>query len=351
MAYINKISTVLPQYKFKQMDIYRYMLEAYNIPKEMEGKIEAMYAKGGIAFRHSVVPDFNIANPKTLFAHPNPTVQQRMEVYNANATQLGKKALAELAIEPTEVTHLITVSCTGMCAPGLDILLMQAMNLPANCVRTSVNFMGCYALVHALKLANAFCATQPNAQVIIVLVELCTLHFQHTNTMENIATSMLFADGCCALLVSNTKTDKALQLTSFYSEVQDNSLQDMAWHITDTGFAMSLSAYVPSIIGQNIQSLLERALKSAGLQKSDIALWAIHPGGKKIVAEIKNALELSAQDVSISTKILEENGNMSSVTLGFVLKEMMQVAKPAENIFGVAFGPGLTMETVVLQAC
>ncbi len=351
MAYIQQISTALPAYKHAQLDILDYMLSTYEVPTEMVGKITAMYHKGGIDTRYSVLPDFNVKNNKSIFAKPNPLVQDRMAVYNANATDLGMQAANAINIDKASITHLITVSCTGMCAPGIDISIMQGLQLNANCVRTSVNFMGCYAAVHALKLANAFCATDAHANVLIVLVEFCTLHFQHEYSMENVATSMLFADGCAAVLVNNQKQEGSLHLKSFYSEVQKNSLQDMAWHITDIGFAMQLSSYVPEIIGTNIDSLLQKALTAAGLNKQDIKHWAIHPGGKKIVSAIQKSLDLTTQDVVHSNTVLKNHGNMSSVTLAFVLKEIMAVAQTGESIFGVAFGPGLTMETLILEAC
>jgi predicted naringenin-chalcone synthase len=350
MAFINKIATALPKYCHKQIDILEYMLSTYSIPKEMQSKVEAMYIKGGIEKRYSVLPDFNILSSRTLFAKLNPSVQDRMAVYNANATTIGVQAIHNLEIELKDITHLITVSCTGMCAPGLDITIMQKLGLRSNCIRTSVNFMGCYAAIHALKLANAFCETNKNANVVIVLVEFCTLHFQQNYTFENVATSMLFADGCAAIHVSNAPSTQSLEMKSFYSEVQDNSLQDMAWHITDIGFAMNLSAFVPTIIGENILELLQNAMQNGGYKNEAITHWAIHPGGKKIVSEIKNALQLELPDVMISNKILNDFGNMSSVTLAYVLQEVMLISKAKENIFAVAFGPGLTMETLILEA-
>lgn len=351
MAFINKIATAMPAYKHEQNSILQYMLEAYNIPVEARGKVEALYAKCGIKHRYSVLPDFDITQSKTLFANPNPLLQERMGIYNNNALELGVGAVVKLNINNSDITHLITVSCTGMSAPGLDVLLLQKLNLPADCIRTSVNFMGCYALVHALKLADAFCATNEKANVIIVLVELCTLHFRNEYSMENIATSMLFADGCASLLVSNNKTEKAMAISSFYSEIKSNSLEDMTWQLTDTGFKMSLSAYVPDILAQNIEGLLNNALQKSNISQQQIAHWAIHPGGKKIVSEIQKALNLDNTDVEVSKSVLEQYGNMSSVTLAYVLKQINEQAKANDYIFGVAFGPGLTMESVIVQAC
>jgi predicted naringenin-chalcone synthase len=349
MPYINQITTVLPPNAHQQSAILDYMLEVYPTPDEHLGKIKALYSRCGIDTRYSVLNDFNVAvSERTLYKQSAPLMQHRMAAYMETALPLCTKAVNELEFKQSEITHLITVSCTGMSAPGLDVLLMQALELPANIARTSVNFMGCYAAVHALKMAHAFCATAAEVKVLIVLVEACTLHFQYEYSLENVATSMLFADGAAALLVSNNASEKSLQLNSFYSEVQNSSLQDMTWNLSDVGFKMTLSAYVPDILAANIEGLLHRALQNKKAV-SDIKHWAIHPGGKKIVEEIRKALQLSPEDVHDSLEVLRLHGNMSSVTLAFVLLLKMNKAQSGEDIFACAFGPGLTMETILLS--
>ncbi len=327
------------------------MQSTYPIPEADAGKVRAMYSRCGISQRYSVLPDFSTSDSSVLFNKENILMQDRMAVYEKNAILLAQDACNKIPENITTCTHLITVSCTGMSAPGLDIQLLKKLKLQSNIVRTSVNFMGCYAFVHALKLANAFCKAEPEANVLIVLVELCTLHFQQEYSFENVATSMLFADGCSAVWVSNKQSEKALQINSFYSEVHGNSEQDMTWNLTDLGFKMTLSAYVPEIISQNIKPLLQRAIAKSSLQNLDIAYWAIHPGGKKIIQEIQKALELTADDVAVSKLILQENGNMSSVTLPLVINGFKENQLPNKPMFAVAFGPGLTMETVLFTTC
>jgi predicted naringenin-chalcone synthase len=348
LAYINQIETALPQYNTPQEKILEFMLDAYTIPDNDLGKVKALYARSGIKQRNSIVPDFNLdRSKKELFLSANPSMQARMQVYMKEVLPLCMDAINKIEFQKEKITHFITVSCTGMSAPGIDILLMQQLGLNSNLVRTSVNFMGCYAAVHALKLADAFCATDKNAQVLIVLVEACTIHFQHEYSIENVATSMLFSDGAAAILVSNEQTNSSFFMHKFYSEVHGSSLQDMTWNLTDLGFKMSLSAYVPDIIAENIKSLLSRALIHAGLDKP-VDHWAIHPGGKKIIQEIKKALEITDSDVADSINVLSNYGNMSSVTLPFVLKEKFTKVNKGESVFSCAFGPGLTMETLVL---
>jgi predicted naringenin-chalcone synthase len=349
LSYINKIAQALPKFKHSQSDILQYMIGAYHMPKEFIGKATALYSRSDIDYRFSVLPDFDLGVQPTLFKEANINMQSRMEVYMPNALQLGAQAFKELNIDSKEVTHLITVSCTGMAAPGLDVLLMQQVGLNPNVVRTSVNFMGCYAAVHALKLANAFCALDKNAKVAIVLVELCTLHFQHTFSIENVATSMLFGDGCAAILVSNQASEASVKIKGFYSEIKPSTLQDMTWGLSDTGFLMTLSAYVPDILGANIMPLLNNALNKFNIKKESITNWAIHPGGKKIITEIVKALSISEVDVVISRNVLKEFGNLSSATLPLVIDRHMSMMNKGDIGFGCAFGPGLTMETILFE--
>ncbi len=210
--------------------------------------------------------------------------------------------------------------------------------------------MGCYAAIHALKQANAICLAEANAKVLIVDVELCTLHFQMEYTMDNIASSLLFADGAAAVLVSNEKG--LYQISDFYSEVALQGYQDMAWDISSSGFLMTLSAYVPAVIAEKIGPMLDNSLTAMNRSKEEIMHWAIHPGGKKIVSEIEKALGLTKKDVDVSRAVLNEYGNMSSVTLFFVLERMLQqIQGEDETVYAVAFGPGLTIETMFLKSC
>jgi predicted naringenin-chalcone synthase len=250
-----------------------------------------------------------------------------------------------------EITHLITVSCTGMSAPGLDLQVMELMDLPKNIFRTSVNFMGCYAAIHAMKMADAFCNSDVKARVLIVCTELCTLHFQKEATMDNIASSLLFGDGAAAMLVTPDHcTPKGMHIHGFYSEVLVKGKKDMAWELSSSGFLMKLSGYIPELIEEDFEGLVTRALRSGNLNKEDISSWCIHPGGKRILEAINKSLSLQNGELDESYNVLKQFGNMSSPTILFVLKSMIQkMNKPRlHKMFGAAFGPGLTMETFII---
>lgn len=238
-----------------------------------------------------------------------------------------------------------------MSAPGLDLQLMNEMRMMPNIFRTSVNFMGCYAAIHALKLSKMICDSTPNAKVVIVCTELCTLHFQKEFTEDNAASSLLFADGSAAVLVSDClQSDNALSLRGFYSHVVQEGRSAMAWQLSSKGFLMTLSSYVPGIIGEDIRSLVKEVVAYHELTASDITHWCIHPGGKRILDVIEKQLELPGDALKYSREILRQYGNMSSPTVLFVLQDMMNsLGKLPAKILGMAFGPGLTMETFIAE--
>jgi alkylresorcinol/alkylpyrone synthase len=355
MSFINKIGTADAPFKMNQSDVSHFMKNFYEISDDEKRKIGLMYDRSGIQTRYSAIPDYdvNFKQKQLLPSNLNdifPSINKRMDLFFKVAPQMCLEAINNCVINENElqnITHLITVSCTGMAAPGLDLIVMEQLNLPINTHRTAVNFMGCYAVFHALKMADAFCKSNPKNKVLIVSVELCTLHFQNTFSMENVAANLLFADGAAACIVSNENTfENAIELNSFFSQVLFNGKNDMAWHISDSGFLMTLSAFIPQLIESGIGNLLEGILLEAKLNKAAIQNWAIHPGGRKIVETIQKELNLTNENVAASFNILKNYGNMSSATILFVLKKM-QAEKRKGNVFACGFGPGLTLETFI----
>lgn len=339
------------------------MQKVYALNEVEKRKLKFLYHQSGIESRFSVIPDYSLNPDKWLFYPPTenldpfPNLELRMKWYEKTAPDLSIVAIEkciEQKISKEEITHLITVSCTGMSAPGLDLQIMERMNLPVSIFRTSVNFMGCYAAIHGLKLADTFCKNDKNAKVLVVCTELCTLHFQKENTMDNLTSSLLFGDGSAAMLVVHDENNlPGLKIKNFYSEVAFGGKDHMSWQLSSKGFLMSLSGYVPELIEQDFGHLMMKALEKAGLKKEEISHWCIHPGGKRILAAISKSAEIEPEKLASSFKVLNDYGNMSSPTILFVLKEIMDSFKANRQedvtIFGTAFGPGLTMETFLLS--
>jgi predicted naringenin-chalcone synthase len=359
LADIISIATAVPQYGHKQSDILHFMQDVYGLNEVDKRKLKFLYDHSDIDTRYSVIKDFGVTPDQRSFFSVNrnttfPLLEQRMEIFDKESLPLSVKAIdtcLEGIITPQQITHLITVSCTGMSAPGLDLQVMEEMKLATDIFRTSVNFMGCYAAIHALKLAKMICDSTAKANVVIVCTELCTLHFQQEFTEDNAASSLLFADGCAAVLVSNhIEKENALSLRGFYSHVKQKGKSDMAWQLSSQGFLMTLSGYIPELIQEDIHTKLAAAAEHNHLSLQDITHWCIHPGGKRILDMIGKKLDLSDKALAYSRDVLLRYGNMSSPTVLFVLKEIMDnLREVPAKIMGLAFGPGLTMETFIAE--
>jgi len=361
LSKIISIGLALPPHKHKQDDILKFMQLVYAMNNADNRKLKYLYHHSGIDYRYSVIPDYSRDvnawefYPQTENLEPFPSLEQRISMFNKTAGPLSVTAIQECIhglINGDEITHLITVSCTGMSAPGLDLQVMELMDLPQNIYRTSINFMGCYAAIHGLKIADAICRSEKNAKVMIVCTELCTLHFQKEPTVDSIASSLLFGDGAAAVLVTNNEYNKkGLRLDQFYSEVISKGKKDMAWELSSSGFLMTLSGFVPELLEEDFNPLVTKALEKANVDRKEIAQWCVHPGGRRILDAIHRSLSFTNGDLKYSYETLKEVGNLSSATILFVLKKIMNSGLTSgQRVFGAAFGPGLTMETFVANA-
>jgi len=324
-------------------------------------KLKFLYHQSGIETRYSVIPDYSLPvrywqfYPPTENLEPFPSLELRMRWYREHAAPLSLSAIRDClqgVPDAGGITHLITVSCTGMSAPGLDLELVELLKLPPTVFRTSINFMGCYAAVHALKIAHALAESEPGARILIVCTELCTIHFQQEPTPDNMLSSLLFSDGsAAALVVSDDHPGKGLRLRHFYSEIVPEGQKDMAWDLSSTGFRMTLSSYVTDSIRADFAGLVRNALAKGGIDASRIGHWCIHPGGKKILDAIYTNLSFTNGHLDHSYAVLKQFGNMSSPTILFVLKRILEDLTHTQPncIFGAAFGPGLTMETFIAE--
>ncbi|HEY1410938.1 MAG TPA: type III polyketide synthase [Rhodopila sp.] len=266
-----------------------------------------------------------------------PSTAARMALYEPHALDLAMQAVRRL--EPDGVTHLIVASCTGFSAPGLDFQIMRAAGLPDSTQRTIVGFMGCFAAVNVLKLADQIVRADPAARVLVVNLELSSLHLQEDfQNVPKMLSFLLFADGASAALV--TADSIGLALGRFQATVIPRSQDLITWHIGDTGFEMHLSGQVPGRI--------RRWLPENGpalLPPDPPALWAVHAGGRSILDCVQQGLHLPSDALRYSREILREYGNMSSATLMFVLNRILGDSDARGPGMAMAFGPGLSVET------
>jgi predicted naringenin-chalcone synthase len=278
-----------------------------------------------------------------------PSTAERMRYYEENAPKLAVQAsieaLGHAGLAPQDITHLVTVSCTGFFAPGIDTILMRELCLPPETQRTHVGFMGCHGALNGLRVANALSRSDPSARVLVCAVELCSVHFQYRWEPNAVLADALFSDGAAAMVGGNVGTDD-WRLAASASHVFPGTENAMTWTITDHGFVMTLSNRVPKLIATNLRAPVERWLAKHELDLSKVASWAIHPGGPKIVTAAAEALELSNEQTAVSRQVLEEYGNMSSPTLLFIVERLRRSQAPRPCV-ALGFGPGLVMEAAL----
>jgi predicted naringenin-chalcone synthase len=325
--------------------------------------LDNVYAHAGVRSRHIVLGQDVVADilagthrsgspflPNGELDQRGPTTAQRMAYYaeaaGLLAAQAARRALDRAGLWPQKISHLVTVSCTGVQSPGIDVALIQTLGLSASTQRTHVGFMGCHGALNGLRLAHAFTTADPAARVLICSVELCSLHCIYQWHSEEIIASALFADGAAAVVGAPAPAAPAdaWQLCASGSHLFPDSADAMTWTIGDHGFEMTLSRQVPDLIARQLRPWLAAWLQQQGLELAQVASWAVHPGGPKILEAVEEALGLAPSALTASREVLAECGNMSSPTVLFILERLH--ARPC---VALGFGPGLTAEVALLR--
>ncbi len=358
------ISTASPPYKVSQITAADELKKRMGARPAVSRMIDAASVHSGIESQYIVMPDAN-PNAENKFYSINgeyfsPDTQKRMNEYESSAKKLAVNAVGDLFqkndFDPKSIDRLITISCTGFFAPGLDYHLIQEFQISHNVKRTNIGFMGCAAsLIGVNSVFEAMNSSAgKNTNTLVISVELCSLHLQTEPTRDNILANMIFADGCAAALFSSDKsntTKPKLKIFNTASYLFDNSSTFMGWKIGNFGFEMTLSPELPRIILESAIPALEYILQENNIRKEKIKHWALHPGGRAILDSLQKGLNLTEEQMQPSRKVLRNFGNMSSASILFVLKEIIDshVIKPDEYCCAVAFGPGLTMEIVLLK--
>lgn len=345
-AYLNHVATAVPPNE-RQAE-FLSSLSHWAGPPEVVEKLLKIAAAAEIHTRHTVLPS-PFAIGKEGFYHPGafPTTHDRMDVYEREAPILAHQAVERLreAAGPLDrVTHLIVTSCTGFYAPGLDIDILRSAGLAPSVQRTLIGFMGCHAGLIGLRNAKQIVEADPKAVVLMVNLELCSLHLQETDRMDRLVSFLLFADGAAASLI--TAEPLGLRIEACASHLNLADAERMAWHIEDQGFAMTLDSRLPARIRQWFVGNPE--LSAPVANPADL-IWAIHPGGRLILDAVQDACALSDEQMQYSRDVLRCFGNMSSASIMFILQRILadtQTAPAAQSGRAIAFGPGLTVETL-----
>lgn len=358
-AYIHAIETAAPEFKYQQTELRDIMKEVVGTTEREKRIIHHLYANSGIETRYSVVDDFKDRDKPALFFNgqgATPGTKSRNDLYTKQGRKLfievAEKLLKNSRFEPKDITHLVTVSCTGFYAPGPDFDIIQSLELNSSIERYHLGFMGCYASIPALKMARQFCQANENATVLVVSVELCSIHFQANTKMDNLLSSTVFADGAAGAIVSNKNPEtQTFRLDGFASSINKKGSDDMAWSIGDTGFNMILSNYIPDLLKNGMDDFLADIMNQFNINQNEIELWAVHPGGKAILDKLESSTSIPKGTADASRKVLSTYGNMSSATILFVLKELLgqPADKTEKKTLAMSFGPGLTLESALLS--
>jgi predicted naringenin-chalcone synthase len=344
------LATGVPKARYSQRDAADYFSALQTQDARRARAIRMIFDRAGVGFRHMIIDEHFYTQARTT--------QERNDLYMKEAVVLGERTIERglkgAEVSPAEIDDFIVVSCTGVRVPGLDLLLAERLGMRHDLQRTCILGMGCYGAFPGLRTARQ--SVRGSGRLALVLsLELCSLHMQMQDTAESVVSSALFADGAAMALVGDgqrgLRTTYMPRLLRSVTFSDYTTLDHMTFDLTDQGFRMYLSSYVPDLLAAQIEPFVVGLLASHDLSSGDVRHWGIHPGSTKIVDYVQARLKLADSQVEFSHQVLYEYGNMSSPTILFVLDRIQQCAQPNPGDYGVllAFGPGLTMEGLLVQ--
>lgn len=361
---IRGIGTAVPSHTMSQDEATSLARQVICETPEQAKLLGVLYRKSGVQKRHTVLPhrialnwlptvrtDGTTANRTTILG---PTTRERMQFFAEHAPPLAQEAslgaLNESGVEARDITHLVTVTCTGFDAPGVDTALMNGLKLRPTTQRIQVGFMGCHGAINGLRVAQALTMAHPSANVLLCAVELCSLHYRFYWDPQRIVANAIFADGAAAIVGSNGRdADQSVwHAVATGSCLLPDSEDAMSWRVGDHGFEMTLDARVPDLIRWHLRPWLETWLNEQGFSLQSIGSWAIHPGGSRILSAVEESLELGHEATAISREVLAQYGNMSSPTVLFIL-ERLRKHKAIRPCVALGFGPGMFVEAAIFN--
>lgn len=353
------LGTAVPPYVYFQEELAKQSIAVFELNQEKSNLLNRIYHNSAIQKRHSILDDFHKPREEWTFLgsqYPQtvPGMSSRNLRYKAEAPKLAReaalKALERWGGDRSHISHVISVSCTGVLAPGIEFHLMQELGLSPTVNRLGINFMGCFGAFKGLSVARAFALENKNHRILLVCTELCSLHIQAETDSETITGNSLFADGAAAAIVGGTPKAEETPLWNIirtHSYGFENSINKMTWEASDKGFLMRLCHTIPVLIRRHIKNFIEDLLKEEmAFEHCD---WVIHPGGKSIIQAVERALNLKADQTQSSWEIFANYGNISSATFLFVLEHLSRQAHIRPWSVGVGFGPGLSVEGILLN--
>lgn len=356
-GHILALSTAVPSHTLTQAQALENVLAIF--PKCNREQMKSLYQNSGIEKRHVVTNDYLVEPSKRAFLgedYPKtiPGMSKRNDFYKKMAPNLAEeaaqKALKQWGGDPLSITHVIAITCTGVVIPGIEFGLIESLKLKRSIHRLGINFMGCFGAFKGLEVAHAFVKSNPKSRVLIVSIELCSLHIQANDTQDSIMANSLFADGAAAAIIGRDLLSGEVSLFEMLHHASfglNDSWDLMGWEASDHGYVMKLSPFVPVLLARHIKNFTQELIQSYA--KTEACDFAIHPGGKAIVHTIEKKLGLNKMQTQASWNTLANYGNMSSATFLFVLNDLIKQPDRKEWTVGLGFGPGLSVEGLLLK--
>jgi predicted naringenin-chalcone synthase len=343
-ARIVQIQSAFPPTAVKQDEVYDIM----------SAHVYRGSAKAASVFASTQVRQRHLAwHPRDIFAGPPPPMSLRMSAWRENVLALGGQTGRVVldGVDTSQVGSFVVASCTGYVGPGPDSVLAGELGLPAGVRRTFVGHMGCSAAFNAVKIALDALTARPSELVLLTCAEICSVHTRAEPSAEQVVVHALFGDAACSALLSADPHASGPAVIGTHTETHYGFADAMTWVVMDDSFRMTLSPYIPLIISEAVGPFVERLLAPHGLKPGQIRHWGIHPGGPKIIDLVGGQFDLADSQLMPSRDILAEHGNCSSPTILLILERILTGAAPAPGDYGIfmAFGPGLTMESMLVR--
>jgi predicted naringenin-chalcone synthase len=343
------LGSALAAYSSRQMDLLSALSPAPEVGSARERLARRLFRNARIEERRFCIPDFRAGAAPTLYRASRTGARRRMEVYRREAPPLAasacERALKSARVAADEITHLVVVTCTGIFVPGPDVELVGRLGLRTDVERTLVTFMGCSGAFHGLRVARR-AALEPDARVLLVCVELCSLHQREEAAVGSLVAQSIFADGAAAVVLGAPDGSCApiLELGQARTHLQPGTRGALTWELHDDGFAIHLAPELPAIVGRNVAGFVAPLLE--GVEPANTLAWLVHPGGAAILRAVERALGLEHDDLASAWSVLRRLGNTSSAAILYVLEEALLDLPPGREGVMLGFGPGLTFEAL-----
>ena len=346
-ARLTGLATAVPEHVMRQADALPAAARLFSKQVVMSPQRLARI------FGNTAIETRNTCQPLEWYLQPH-DFSERNSLYLHHASALLRQAadaaLKDGGLAPADIDMIVTVSSTGIATPSLDALLVDCMAFRRDVQRLPVFGLGCAGGVLGLSRAAALARGQPGARILLLVVELCSLTLRHGDrSKSNIVATALFGDGAAAAVISTTGAGPVI--TAWGEHTWPDTLDVMGWDAGDDGLRVIFSRDIPTIVERDFRPALEEFLAGNGLTRQQIDHFVAHPGGAKVLDALESVFGLPPGGLVESREIMRRHGNMSAVTVLFVLQALRQAGlAPDRRLLLTSMGPGFTAAFALLES-